>query len=307
MNENQIWKGTGPIMYRVIFYDSPDMTKLSCFDPYGPIEECWKYGVLICGAGQYEDAYLGDDMESIYFFAETKAGITRALATYISSQIPLNKESKDFRKQMGAPPQLLNLENVEISDSTTNHELSDLNVPAFFANAELLYNSPLPPGERPFIATVRDDEESPGNYDICVWAADPVYYEEVENQNYNPVYQVPARDVNKTIMDSLSDMEIEENNEKIKPTIANTKVINFTNNPEFNLNRVFATTAPLKFTRAHQTLRLTRKPSFTAIRQPNIEISTQPITQNVIPVAATSIEKVSRHAENYTQRKKLKA
>lgn len=303
-----IWRGKGPITYSVGF-GSPDVSK----HPEG-IEECWKYDVCIGGSGEYEDVYLADDFQDFVIFAETKEGAIRDLAKYIEWQgkgSP-DKEEKKWRKECGLPPQYLNLDNVEIYDYTDNNDFHDIDVPAIFANAEALQLSPIPLGERPFIATVRDQEHQ-GYYDIGVSAMDPVVYHEFENTGQyatdsEEFYNIPTHDVNKTIMGQLSKMDMgeDDNHKKIVPTISNTKLINFSKNPEFTLQRLFAMVSPLQVTRVRPALQLIRKAPNVRIRQPGMRIPVAPMMQKEnVPLIPASVEKDLQQIEKEKQRQKI--
>jgi len=237
MNKKLLWKGKGPIMYEIAIYKQEKIDNFS---------EDWKYIMYIGGSGPYADAYLGEDTEDLGFFADTKEGVIRDLAIYISNQIT----DKNDRKALGMPPDPLNLQNIMIHDYTDTNDFADINVPAIFTNAEILAHTPLPPGERPFIATIHDDEADPNHYDILITTMDPVDIEELENSYYDydsdRYYDVPAQDVLKTIKDDLSMMSIEDNGDELSPDINNTKLVNYSANPEFTLSRLYSITTPLQ-------------------------------------------------------------
>jgi hypothetical protein len=180
---------------------------------------------------------------------------------------------------MGVPPQILNLDNVEISDDTANGDFKDINVPGIFANAKALFHAPPPLGERLFIATIRDSSENfTGTYDIGLSTADPIVHEEFENfgqydVDYEDFVDILAQDVNKIIMGWLSKQELEYQDKKVvKPDISNTKLVNLSNNPEFTLNRLFATVNQLQVTRARPSLHLMRKAPASRIQVPTAKI-----------------------------------
>ena len=239
MNKKLLWKGKGPIMYEIAIYKQEKIDNFS---------EDWKYIMYIGGSGPYADAYLGEDTEDLGFFADTKEGVIRDLAIYISNQIT----DKNDRKALGMPPDPLNLQNIMIHDYTDTNDFADINVPAIFTNAEILAHTPLPPGERPFIATIHDDEADPNHYDILITTMDPVDIEELENSYYDydsdRYYDVPAQDVLKTIKDDLSMISIKDNGDELSPNINNTKLVNYTDNPEFTLSRLYSITTPLQIT-----------------------------------------------------------
>jgi len=273
MNKKLLWKGKGPIVYDVDIYKSEEPhANPSILEELG-----WKYIVYISGAGPYTDAYLGNDTEDFSFFADTKEGVIRYLAIYISNQIT----DKNDRKGMGMPPEPLNLQNAMIHDHTDTNDFADIDVPAIFTNAEVLSLTIPPPRERPFIATIHDNEDYPGNYDILITTMDPVIIEELENSYYDydsdKYYDVPAQDVLKTIKDGLSTMRTKYNGNEILPNINNTKLVNYTSNPEFTLSRLYSITTPLQLTRKSPTLKIPKQILNT------VESSTM---QNNIPLPA---------------------
>jgi len=255
MNTNLLWKGKGPIVYDVDIYGSDEQHP----NPSILEESGWKYMLYISGAGPYADAYLGNDTEDFSFFADTKEGVIRDLAAYIDNQIT----DKNDRKALGMPPDPLNLQNVAIYDRTNTNDFAGIDVPAIFTNAEILSLTSPPPEERPFIAIIRDNEDTPSHYDIFITTMDPVVIEELENSYYDydsdRYYDVPAQDVLKTIRDELSTRSTEYNNDKILPNINTTKLVNYTDNPEFTLSRLYSITTPLQITRKPPTLKLPKK------------------------------------------------
>jgi len=286
MNTNLLWKGKGPIVYDVDIY-GPDEQQPN---PSILEESGWKYTLYISGAGPYADAYLGNDTEDFGFFADTKEGVIRDLAAYIDNQIT----DKTARKGMGMPSELLNLKNVAIYDRTNNNDFAGIDVPAIFTNAKILSDISPPPGERPFIAIIRDNVDTPSHYDISITTMDPVVIEELENTYYdydsNNYYDVPAQDVLETIRDDLSTMDLKYNGTEISPdntklvnysieilpNINNTKLVNYTDNPEFTLSRLYSITTPLQITRKPPTLKLPKTSN-------TVEPSTM---QNNIPLPA---------------------
>lgn len=302
MIDKIIWKGKGPIMYEIDLYGM-DMN----------IEPGWKYQIWISGAGQYRDGYLGCDTEEFGIYADTKEGIIRDMALYITHQAPLDKDMQELRKEKGAPPQLLALSNVIIHDHTATGEFHDIDIPAIFANIDTLSNTLPPFGECLFIASINDGD-SQGMYDIGISTVDPFVVEEFENGNFDTDMEylngIPSYDVNKTIKDALSEREWEEDDQKIKPNISNTKILNNTDNPEFTLNRIFATATPLKLMHARPSLQLTRKAPTVQI-QSSIEIPVPPIAKKeTISPTSTNIEKEQpiekkRHVES--NKKRLRA
>ena len=247
MTEKLLWKGKGPVMYEVRIYNSDDFGGKPSRDT---IENSgWKYSLYLSGAGDYADAYLGNDTEEIGCFADTKAGVIRDMAILIYAQ---DKDPK-FRAEMGWPPEPIDLNNVEIYDITNNHEFHDLDIPFIFSNAKRLSDTAPPSGERPFLAEIQENEESPGAYDLFIDTQDPVIIEQFENRyayshdldDYHE--NVPAKDVIKAIKSSLSWRSFEENGRTFTPNINNTKLINFSDNTEFSLEKIF--TKPPQLTR----------------------------------------------------------
>lgn len=285
MTEKPIWKGKGPIMYQINIYSHNQSQKpQSDF-----IDENWKYSIYIGGAGKYEDAQFGNNMEDICFFADTKDGIIRDLAMWLADQPLSDKEGMKFRGTMDWPPQILNLNNVEVKDYTDNKDFNDMDIPAIIANANKLGHAPLPAGERPFIVTIRDNEDykNPSGYDIGVSVMDPMVYEEFENWgqydiDFEDFNKVPEKDVNKTIINSLSERKKKW---AFEPTINNTKIINFTDNPQFTLNRIFGAIKPLKIMQARPALKLTKKAPILNIKQPSAIIPIAPrIKKEPVPL-----------------------
>jgi len=289
MNKKLIWRGKGPIMYEI------DIYKERLLDTKGD----WKYSVVISGSGPYADAYLGEDTEDIIFLADTKEGVIRDLAIYINNQIT----DKHDRKVLAMPPDPLNLQNVIIYDYTDTKEFSDIDVPTIFKNSEILSDDLPPPGERPFIAAIYDSDDYPGYYDILITTMDPVNMENWENSHYDydstRYCDVPAQDVLKTIRDELPTMSIKYKytntyNIEIFPNIENTKLINYTDNPEFTLSRLYSITTPLPVIHKSPTLKLPKKELNT------IESST---IQNNIPIP-TSINEQLKKKQNNTENEK---
>jgi len=284
MNKKLLWRGKGPIMYEIDIYKQKILNS-----------EDWKYLLSISGSGPYADAYLGEDTEDIDFVADTKEGVIRDLAIYISNQII----DKNERKSLGMPPDPLNLQNVMIHDHTDTKEFSDIDVPALFNNSDLAMDSP-PPGERPFIAAIYDSDDYPGYYDILITTMDPVILEELENSRYDydtiKYFDVPAQDVLETIRDELSTMDIKYNGigNTILPNISNTKLVNYTDNPEFTLSRLYSITTPLQITRKPPTLKLPNKELNT------VESST---IQNNIPIPISVNEQLKKKQTNTEEKK----
>jgi len=286
MNKKLLWKGKGPIMYEIAIYKQEKIDNFS---------EDWKYAIYISGSGPYADAYLGEDTEDFGFFADTKEGIIRDLAIYINNQIT----DKHDRKVLGMPPDPLNLQNVIIYDYTDTKDFSDIDVPTIFNNSDLTTDLP-PPGERPFIAAIYDSNNYPGYYDILITAMDPVNIEDFENALYDydstKYFDVPAQDVLKTIRDELSIMDIKYNGNEILPNINNTKLVNYTDNPEFTLSRLYSITTPLQITRKSPVLKLPKK-----------ELNTVESIQNNISIPTPVNEqpkKKQTNAENEKERLK---
>lgn len=270
-----IWKGKDEIMYRVSISDGPDEPGKHPDPDY--LGAGWKYQLYMGGAGEYEEVNLGDDNYDLLLLADTKEGVIRDLAMYIAGQPP--KEGLDnemvvtgpdhpeehipyheSRESVGLPPLPMSPDNVEIFDDTKNNDFRNLNVPAIFSHAEALSHSPPPSGERPFIVTIRKNdkesntytEEYPADYyEVRVSELDPLNFQYFED-NYPIIIDygggiVPANEVNKIVRNELSKLKLEVEGRTFLPNTNNTKLINFTDNPEFSLEKVFA--EPLQLTR----------------------------------------------------------
>ncbi|MEM4098054.1 MAG: hypothetical protein QXS81_05150 [Candidatus Micrarchaeaceae archaeon] len=219
------------------------------------VEEAFKYYLVINGAGNYADAYLGNNSEEIFFLADTKEGIAYALGLYVFDQLTDAEERKSF----GLPPEPLNPNNVVIYDNAglfSPQEIFDILKPKS-------YNDIIAPvRERPFLVAIEDEVGEAGKYRVFVGNT-PVYtydsfWEWEEGGDFFD--DLDAKDVNKVIRNELSRMKIEgEAGHEITPNIENTKIVNCTDNPEFTPSRIFATTKPLKVMNAKPSLPLMTK------------------------------------------------
>ncbi|MEM4097258.1 MAG: hypothetical protein QXS81_01045 [Candidatus Micrarchaeaceae archaeon] len=250
MTERPLWIGKGPIMYEVII-DKNAVPKKPKF-----IEEAFKYYLIINGAGNYADAYLGSNSEEIFFLADTKEGIAYALGLYVFDQLTDAEE----RKSLGLPPEPLNPNNVVIFDKAGLFSPKEI----FDILKSKTYNDIISPvGERPFLVTIEDEEGEAGKYRVFVGTT-PVYtWDSFWDWEEGGYYfdDLDAKNVNRVIRKELSDIKIadEETGHEITPNIENTKIVNLTDNPEFTPSRIFATTKPLKVMNAKPSLQLLTK------------------------------------------------
>jgi len=294
MNKKLIWRGKGPIMYEI------DIYKQKLLD----LDEDWKYTMVISGSGPYADAYLGEETGDIVFLADTKEGVIHDLAIYINDQIT----DKNDRRILGMPPDPLNLQNVIIYDHTDTKEFSDIDVPNIFKNSEILSDDVPPPGERPFIAAIYDSDDYPGYYNILITTMYPVTLENFENSRYDydsaKYFDVPAQDVLKTIREELSTINLKYNytqtySIEVFPNISNTKLVNYTDNPEFTLSRLYSITTPLQLTHKSPTLKLPKK---------ELNIIESPTIQNSIPIPAPVNEQLKKkQAKEENEKERLRA
>ncbi len=245
MTEHVLWSGKGPIYYDVLiaenYQDAPE-----------DIWSHWKYSASISAIGPYEDAYLGNDTEDLTFLADTKEGVIRDIASFIDNQITKKKD----REEMGLPPDPLSLNNVIIRDTTTGGDFRDINIQDIFKRAHELsmWVSDLPKGEKPYTAVITDYD---GDYEVFVKSSMGC---EILEEFYNPtaydqgsISNVPKEDVIKEIRKSLI---YEQKDMPFPATIANTKIMNLTSNPEFTPARIFSTAAPLKLMQKKDSLHL---------------------------------------------------
>ncbi|MEM0142515.1 MAG: hypothetical protein QXL94_00975 [Candidatus Parvarchaeum sp.] len=266
------------------------------------IEEAWKYQLYISGTGKYEDAYIGNNIEDMVFFADTKEGILRDLGAFLTNQV----ESPNERKWLGLEiPEPMNLNNVKINDNTGMFSLNEIR--DVFNNPAKYADTPIPAGEQPFLITIRDDGD--GKYEVFTRDMDYCVYEEIANPyNYDVgdiVGNLDAKEVNDEIRKSLDkynkdDIYIE------KPNIENTKIINYTDNPEFTPSRIFGTSLPIKVMNVKPSLQLMTK---SPIQNTNIiEKVKIPIEHIRMPNIEKELQtKEKEHIESEDQKKRLKA
>ncbi|MEM0148472.1 MAG: hypothetical protein QXN16_00625 [Candidatus Micrarchaeaceae archaeon] len=250
MADKPLWIGKGQTMYEVII----DKTAATPKKPKS-IEDAFKYYLIINGAGDYANAYLGDSSEELFFLADTKEGIAYALGLYVLNQLTNAKE----RQSVGLPPEPLNPNNTVVYDYAglfSPKEIFNILKPKSYDDITA------PVGERPFLATIENEDGEVGKYRVFVGNA-PVYI-----YNYSWDWEdggtyfddLDAKDVNRVIRNELSDMKIEgKAGHEITPNIENTKIVNVTDNPEFTPSRIFATTKPLKVMNAKPSLQLMTK------------------------------------------------
>jgi hypothetical protein len=246
MTEHVIWSGKGPIYYEVLIDEDYQSES-------DDIWSHWKYSVNISAIGPYKDAYLGNDTEELTFLADTKEGAIRDLASFIDNQITKKKD----REEMGLPPDPMTLNNVIIRDTTPGGDFRDINIQDIFKRAHELsmWVSNLPKGEKPYTAVITEYDD---NYNVLVKSSMGC---EVLEEVYNPTAydqgfisnDVPKEDVIKEIRENLI---YEQKDMPFPATIANTKIVNLTSNPEFTPARIFNTTAPLKLMQKKDSLHL---------------------------------------------------
>ena len=226
-----VWEGKGQLIYD--FRIEPSAEKQDNTLPWKTetLRDAWKYSMSVAGASGEHEGYV----PGILFLADTRDGLIRDMATYID--IALKKADRGF---LNLPP--MNPDNIKISDSTGVFNSLDLN--AVFRNAAAIAAQLPPPGEAVYIIEIREDEsrEADKRYTAkIIYANGALNYSELsENDAYlkegvDKFSNISAQQVPQVIAHYILTKAVEN---EIQPTQLNTKIVNFTNNPEFTLNQI---------------------------------------------------------------------
>jgi len=226
-----VWRGSGPITFSFNI-QSPHPAYISTH--YQDLSEAWKYRMLVRGAeGEYKNS-----VPEAAFLADTKAGIIRDIAEYIV----LSNSDKQFLNLPKLQPS-----NIEIIDQTGAFE--DLDVDAIYANAALIADTPPPQGESQYIVKITEEipedstEEkqknkqynvkiiySNGFLDYAGLQDDQDLKEGVDMFSKIPAELVPVV-ISRYILTTAQGHDI-------LPSPLNTKIVNFTDNPNFTIELV---------------------------------------------------------------------
>ena len=228
--EKTIWEGGGPIIYGFkINTINKDLSNPNQ-KPENLIEN-WKYEMSVGGAsGEYEM-----DVPDTLFLADTPNGLIRDIATYID--IAAKKQNNSFQNLPSINPN--NIRITEDSDVFNN-----INIDYIFKNASTLANQSPPKGEAAYVIEINEDENQPldNKYNVKIVYANGVLNapelessDEYLKEGINKFQGISAQMVPKVIANYI--LTTATKNE-IPPTQINTKILNFTNNPNFTLNKI---------------------------------------------------------------------
>lgn len=227
-----IWEGKGQIIYD--FRIEPTRKeKREAQEKINNLTDAWKYGLSISGAsGEYE-SYV----PSIFFIADTKEGLIRDMATYID--LGIRKIDSHF---LNVPP--MSPDNIRIIDDTG--EFSNFNLPEIFKDAFRIAKEPPPPGEATYIIEIKENEEQPKDkrYSLDIIYVNGVlnYAEIAESDKYLHMREGVDKFSNISmpqVFEAITRYILTTAPEnRIQPTQTNTKIVNYTNNPEFTLKNI---------------------------------------------------------------------
>ncbi len=232
--EKVIWEGKGQIIYDFKIEPSPEREEgNNSLWQARTFRDAWKYGLSIAGAsGKYET-----DVPEVYFLADTREGLLRDMATYID--IALRKADNSFQSLPAISP-----DNIKITDSAGAFANIDINT--LLRNAAMLANQPPPMGEPAYLIVVSEDGYSAEDKKYTakiIYANGAINYTELaEANNYlkegvEKFSNLSAQQVPYVVAKYI--LTTARKNE-IQPTQANTKIINFTDNPQFTIPQIAA-------------------------------------------------------------------
>jgi len=224
-----VWRGSGPITFsfNIQSLHSAESTQ------YQDLSEAWKYRMLVRGAeGEYENS-----VPQATFLADTKAGIIRDIAEYIV----LSNSDKQFLNLPKLQPS-----NIEIIDQTG--AFGDLDINAIYTNAALIANAPPPQGESQYIIKITEDipensteEQKNKQYTVkIIYSNGYLDYAGLQDdqelkEGIDMFSKIPAELVPVVIAKYM--LTIAQNHD-ILPGPLNTKIINFTDNPNFTIEAI---------------------------------------------------------------------
>lgn len=279
----ELWKGKGTTKYDIIMGETikPEA---------GFPDTYWKYYLELAGVGPYKDYYLGLESHDVFFLADTKKGLIRDLTTYLDDQISDKKE----RREIGLPPDPINIDNAHIEDNTNNNDFKDINIPDIFQNSHNsgFYMTPLPKGEKEYKVAIFNDEFKSNKYEISIYGgSEPINLEDIDQ--YDNIYydELSKNEVIPTIKKGLK--EEHENAYSTPPTKENTEILNFTDNPKFTLDKVFNTNS----------LKLLQKSNLNLLSKNEVPNSQSIINKPLIKAPS----QLSNYNTNNNERKKMRA
>lgn len=226
-----VWRGAGPITFSFNI-QSPNPVPRST--RYQDFSEAWKYRMFVRGAeGEYKNS-----VPEVTFLADTKAGIIRDIAEYMV----LSSSDKQFLNLPKLQPS-----NIEIIDQTG--AFGDLDVDAIYANAALIADTQPPQGESQYIVKITEDipedstEEKQKNkqYNVkIIYSNGFLDYAGLQDdqdlkEGVDMFSKIPAELVPVVISRY---MLTTAQGHDILPNPLNTKIINFTDNPNFTIESV---------------------------------------------------------------------
>jgi len=226
-----IWRGSGPITYSFTIQSVPHPDYE--FTHYQDLSEAWKYRMLVRGAeGEYQNS-----VPQAAFLADTKAGIIRDIAEYIV----LSNNDKQFLNLPKLQPS-----NIEIIDQTG--AFGDLDINAIYANAALIANTPPPPGESQYIIKISEEipensteEQKDKRYNVkIIYSNGYLDYAGLQDdqelkEGIDMFSKIPAELVPVVIARYI--LTTAQKND-ILPSPLNTKIVNFTDNPNFTIESI---------------------------------------------------------------------
>lgn len=231
---NTVWRGKGQIVYNFSI-KIPERPYGAAIWHSNTLGDAWKYCLSVTGAGgQYEN-----QVPEISFLAETKPGIVRDMAAYID----LGRSMRD-RQFLNLPQ--ISPDNVGIVDNT-NGTFHGIDINAIFANAKLISDAQPPPGEPVYIVEITKNDKEPQDkqYNVNIIYAngfidytgladsEPLLHEGIDKFSRISAMQIPA------VIARYMITTAQRND--IRPNQTNIKIINFTDNPEFTMQQIFAT------------------------------------------------------------------
>lgn len=226
-----VWKGKGPIVYSFKI-DAPERAAGTPPWHSDRIDDAWKYRLSVTGASkEYETS-----VPELSLLADTKQGMIRDIAGYITL-LMTDKQSANLPK--------ISPDNIEVIDNT-NGSFNGINVPSIFTVAKQLADASPPPGEPIYLIEITKNVGEPDDkqYNVSILYAnhyvDPMSVAEKEQalqEGVDKFSRIPAQLVPAAIARYLLSRTLHND---ILPTPTNMKIINFTDNPGFNVQQVLA-------------------------------------------------------------------
>lgn len=204
-----IWKGKGPILYKLVIRSDPDSKN--------PIEKAFKYRFRTVAENEAT-------VPEVDILADTYDGVIWNIASYIHQD-----RTRQFGDAFLRAP-VISLDNTEVIDETANGEFHDISMPALFDSAQNIAAMPPPQGEPAYAAEITITGNNGINDVSIVYLGDEyINYSELASLGIESPKTVKFTDVpTKRVYDDIIKYFSSNQKVDVPATPANVKLIDFT-------------------------------------------------------------------------------